>query len=162
MDQYSRMWQQSRAGQEAIALRSRAEEYERIKEEEYQKFCSIDGIGGKTANAILDYFGDERNINMIVELNKCLNISKYEEIKQINSKISDKNIMFTGTLQSMTRAEAKARAEENGAKVLSSISSKLDYLVVGSDAGSKLKKAQEIDNIKILNEDEFLDLLKNT
>ena len=130
--------------------------------EEYQKFCSIDGIGEKTANAILDYFGDERNINMIVELNKCLNISKYEEIKQINSKISDKNIMFTGTLQSMTRAEAKARAEENGAKVLSSISSKLDYLVVGSDAGSKLKKAQEIDNIKILNEDEFLDLLKNT
>ena len=130
--------------------------------EEYQKFCSIDGIGEKTANAILDYFADERNINMIVELNKYLNISKYEEIKQINSKISDKNIMFTGTLQSMTRAEAKARAEENGAKVLSSISSKLDYLVVGSDAGSKLKKAQEIDNIKILNEDEFLDLLKNT
>ena len=130
--------------------------------EEYQKFCSIDGIGEKTANAILDYFTDERNINMIVELNKYLNISKYEEIKQINSKISDKNIMFTGTLQSMTRAEAKARAEENGAKVLSSISSKLDYLVVGSDAGSKLKKAQEIDNIKILNEDEFLDLLKNT
>lgn len=130
--------------------------------EEYQKFCSIDGIGKKTANAILDYFIDERNINMIVELNKYLNISKYEEIKQINSKISDKNIMFTGTLQSMTRAEAKARAEENGAKVLSSISSKLDYLVVGSDAGSKLKKAQEIGSIKILNEDEFLDLLKNT
>ena len=123
--------------------------------DEYLKFYSIDGIGEKTANAILDYFEDRRNVNMIIQLNELINISDYKENKNNNSKLDGKTIMFTGTLQSMTRAEAKARAEENGAKVLSSISSKLDFLVVGSEAGSKLKKAQKF-GIKILFEDEWL------
>lgn len=123
--------------------------------DEYLKFYSIDGIGEKTANAILDYFEDRRNVNMIIQLNELINISDYKENKNNNSKLDGKTIMFTGTLQSMTRAEAKAKAEENGAKVLSSISSKLDFLVVGSEAGSKLKKAQEF-GIKILFEDEWL------
>ena len=123
--------------------------------DEYLKFYSIDGIGEKTANAILDYFEDRRNINMIIQLNELINISDYKENKNNNSKLDGKTIMFTGALQSMTRAEAKARAEENGAKVLSSISSKLDFLVVGSEAGNKLKKAQEL-GIKILFEDEWL------
>ena len=126
--------------------------------EAYQKFSSIDGIGDKTANAILDYFEDERNINSIIELQKVLNIKDYQRVG-IGGKLDGKTVLFTGTLQNMTRAEAKARAEAMGAKVLSGISSKLDILVVGDEAGSKLKKAQEL-NIKIINENEWMELVK--
>lgn len=128
--------------------------------EEYTKFCSIDGIGEKTANAIVDYFEDKRNIAMIVQLSELINVMNYEENANstVNSKLNGKTIMFTGTLRSMTRAEAKARAEENGAKVLSSVSSKLDYLVVGSDAGGKLKKAQEL-GIAVVDEDGWIGMI---
>ncbi len=126
--------------------------------EEYKKFYSIDGIGIKTANEILDYFEDERNIKNIKELQKVLNISDYIAVKT-NNKLEDKTILFTGTLSNMTRAEAKARAEEMGAKVLSSISSKLDILVYGKDSGSKLKKAQEL-GIKVMGEKEWNELIK--
>ncbi len=125
--------------------------------EEYKKFYSIDGIGVKTANEILDYFEDKRNIKNIRELQEVLNISDYVAVKT-NNKLEDKTILFTGTLSNMTRAEAKARAEEMGAKVLSSISSKLDILVCGEDSGSKLRKAQEL-GIRIMGEKEWNELI---
>jgi DNA ligase (NAD+) len=78
--------------------------------------------------------------------------------KKISGKLEGKTILFTGTLENMTRQEAKARVEEAGAKVVSSISAKTDYLVFGEDSGSKLKKAQEL-GVKVLNEDEFLKLI---
>lgn len=127
--------------------------------EEYNKFCAIDGIGEKTTEAILDYFEDYRNISRIKELLKFITIDDYVNNVESN-KLDNKTILFTGTLINMTRAEAKVRAEALGAKVLSSISSKLDILVAGSDAGSKLKKAKEL-NIKIMNENEWLDLINN-
>lgn len=125
---------------------------------EYNKFNAIDGIGEKTANSILDYFEDERNIKVIKELKEIINIQDYIETK-INGKLEGKTIVFTGTLQNMTRPEAKARAEEMGGKVLSVISSKTDFLVAGEDSGSKLKKAKEL-GIKILNEGDWLEFLK--
>ena len=125
--------------------------------EEYKKFCAIDGIGGKTADAILDYFDDERNIKIIKDLLQFVNVADYVNTT-INNKLDGKTILFTGTLSNMTRAEAKARAEELGGKVLSGISSKLDILVVGEDAGSKLKKAQEL-GIRIMSENEWLELV---
>lgn len=125
--------------------------------EEYKKFCAIDGIGEKTAEAILDYFEDERNIKIIKELLQFVNVENYSD-KNINNKLEGKTILFTGTLTKMTRAEAKAKAENLGGKVLSNISSKLDILVAGNEAGSKLKKAEEL-NIKILSEDEWLNLI---
>lgn len=125
--------------------------------DEYHKFCSIDGIGEKTANAILDYFDDKRNITNIKELQSLIKIENHIEIRS-NGKLDGKTVLFTGTLATMTRAEAKARAEENGAKVLSVISNKLDILVVGENGGSKLKKAQELD-VKIIEESEWLELI---
>ena len=125
--------------------------------EEYSKFNSIDGIGEKTANTILDYFEDERNIKIIKDLQNILTIEDYKSNIE-NGKLEGKTILFTGTLQNMTRAEAKAKAESMGAKVLSGISSKLDMLVVGEDAGSKLTKAQEL-GIKIINEEEWYNLV---
>jgi len=126
--------------------------------EEYRTFVSIDGIGEKIGNAILDYFTDSRNIKRIEELKKVLNIRDY--IQKIKSnKLEGKSIIFTGTLNSMTRQEAKARAEELGAKVVGSISAKTDFIVSGADSGSKLKKAQEL-GVKILTEDDWLKILE--
>ena len=126
--------------------------------EEYKEFISIDGIGEKTGHFILNYFEEERNLNRINKLKELINITDY--IKNIKSnKLEGKSIIFTGTLTSMTRQEAKAKAEELGAKVVSSISSKTDIVVVGEDAGSKLKKAQEL-NIKILNENNWMEFIK--
>ena len=88
-----------------------------------------------------------------LDLNDCVKVNT-----TINNKLDGKTILFTGTLSNMTRAEAKARAEELGGKVLSGISSKLDILVVGEDAGSKLKKAQEL-GIRIMSENEWLKLV---
>ena len=77
----------------------------------------------------------------------------------ISSKFKGKSIIFTGTLKTMTRQEAKARAEELGAKVVGSISAKTDMIVVGENSGSKLKKAEEF-GVKILTEDDWLEILK--
>ena len=94
---------------------------------------------------------------MIRELLTFVNVENYKN-NQISKKLEGKTIVFTGTLQNMTRQEAKARAEELGAKVLSAISPKTDFLVAGEDGGSKLKKAEEF-GIKILNEEEWNNLI---
>src|SRR5690625_6442197 len=72
-----------------------------------------------------------------------------------DAPLKDKTILFTGTLENMTRKEAQQLALENGAKVISAVSGNLDILVVGERAGSKLKKARELGTVKILNEEEF-------
>jgi len=73
-----------------------------------------------------------------------------------------KSILFTGTLLQMGRKEAQSLAASAGAKNISGVSSKLDYLVAGEKAGSKLKKAQSIETVKVLTEQEFLDLIGHT
>ena len=125
---------------------------------EYEVFIGIDGIGEKVGNSILDYFSNEKNVNRIRELQKVLNIQDYTK-KTISNKLEGKSIIFTGTLKTMTRQEAKARAEELGAKVVGSISAKTDMIVVGENSGSKLKKAEEF-GVKILTEDDWLEILK--
>jgi DNA ligase (NAD+) len=125
--------------------------------EEYNKLIAIDGLGEKTINSILDYFEARENVEEIKKLMSILNIKPFER-RQLGTKLEGKTVVFTGTLNKMTRMEAKARAEEQGAKVLNSVSQKLDYLVAGSDSGSKLAKAEEL-GVKILSEDEWLELL---
>ena len=128
----------------------------RQTQSDYSELVSIDGLGEKMVEAILDYFRDERNLKMLLDLEKQLQV---EDAKQINSnsKLAGKSVIFTGTLEKMTRAEAKKKAEDLGMKVVGSISSKTDFVVAGSEAGSKLKKAAEL-NLKVLNEDEWLEL----
>lgn len=124
---------------------------------DYQEFVALDGIGEKMASAILDYFRDSRSLQMILDLEKELQIQDALQ-KKSHSEFAGKSIIFTGGLTKMSRAEAKKIAEDLGLKVVGSVSSKTDFVVVGEDAGSKLKKAQEL-NLKILNEEEWLKLI---
>ncbi len=124
---------------------------------DYQDLVAIDGIGEKMAQAILDYFRDFRNLLMIEDLEYELQIQDAVK-KRADSKLSGQSIVFTGTLQLMTRAESKKKAEDLGMKVVGSVSSKTDFVVAGEEAGSKLKKAQEL-GLKILSEEEWLELI---
>ena len=89
-----------------------------------------------------------------------MTINPWHEEEKGNSQISGKTIVFTGTLSSMSRPEAKARSERLGAKVTSTITQKTDYLIAGADAGSKIKQAASI-GTKVLSEQEWLDLINN-
>lgn len=120
----------------------------------YQEFVGLDGVGEKMAKAVIDYFSDEKNLKMVLDLEKHLQVQD-AELKNSNSEFSGKSIIFTGSLQSMSRAEAKKKAEDFGMKVVGSVSSKTDFVVAGSEAGSKLKKATEL-GLKILNEEDWL------
>lgn len=124
------------------------------KNHDFQELVAIDGIGEKMAQAVLDHFRDEKRKRMMLDVAAFLTITDATQ-KISSSQHAGKSIIFTGTLAKMTRAEAKKRAEEFGMKVVSSVSSKTDFVVVGEDAGSKLKKAQEL-NLKILSEEEWL------
>ena len=104
------------------------------------------------------YFLEISFSSIVNKLKNALNkINEYKSIKT-NSKLSEKIIVFTGTLEKMSRNEAKSKAEEMGAKVTNSVSNNTDYLIAGKDSGSKEKKAREL-NVKILNEKEWIKFL---
>ena len=114
---------------------------------------SISGIGPAIATDLAAFFSEAHNLDTLAELETFLTIEDAMRTAATDSELAGKTIVFTGTL-SMARPEAKARAESLGAKVTESVSKKTDYVVVGSDAGSKEKKAREL-GLKILSEDEF-------
>ncbi len=123
-----------------------------------QELLNIDGLGEKVVDQFVEYFSVEKNYNNIKDLSEILTIKDFFEEQVKDSKIVNKKIVFTGNMNDFTRAEAKARVEKLGAKVLSSISKNIDFLVAGEDSGSKLKKAKEL-NITILTEEEWKNLL---
>ena len=125
---------------------------------ETEKLISIDGIGLSMAKDIFEFFGEEHNLKVISELRKYIEIEEYQD-EVIDSPLSGKVVVFTGTLEQLTRLEAKAIAQKNGAKVAGSVSKHTDYVIVGADAGSKAKKAAEL-GVNVLSEQEFMDLIK--
>jgi DNA ligase (NAD+) len=118
----------------------------------------IDGIGPTVVEALTDFFREPHNVKIVHELGKILRIRDAEAVAA-DSPVSDKTVVFTGSLAKMTRDEAKSRAESLGAKVASSVSAKTDFVIAGEDAGSKLKKAKELD-VRILSEDEWLAMIE--
>ncbi len=119
----------------------------------------LDGIGETQIKSVDDFFSNKKNSEIIQNLINSLTIKDYE--KKIKSgKLSNKNIMFTGAFKKMSRSEAKTIAEENGAKILGSVTKKLDYLVVGNSKPTK-RKIQIAKDLKInlLTEDNWYDLL---
>jgi DNA ligase (NAD+) len=125
--------------------------------EAYAELDNIEGIGPTVAEAIADFFGEPHNVEVVDELLREVRPEPLEAIDHA-SPISGKTVVFTGTLEKMTRPEAKARAERLGAKVAGSVSKKTDYVVAGPGAGSKLKDAERL-GLKVLTEDEWLELI---
>ena len=130
-----------------------------LKEASYDELSSIEGIGVKMAQSIVQYFSDENNIDMIDEMIKLgLNIkNKYNGVQDL--RLKGKSFVITGTLDSMSREEAQSKLKELGAKTPNSVSKNTTYVVVGTNPGSKALKAQDL-NIKILNENELINILK--
>lgn len=125
---------------------------------ETAKLLEIDGIGEAMVKDIVEFFNEQHNVTTINLLLKQIAVEDFIDDTQYDSPISNKTIVFTGTLEKLTRAEAKAKALSLGAKVAGSVSNNTDYVVIGADAGSKAKKAQEL-GIIILSEDEFITLI---
>lgn len=109
------------------------------------------------ANDIVEFFKEEHNKNTVRLLLEKVKVEDFIDTTDYNTPLAGKTVVFTGTLEKMTRAEAKAKALGNGAKVAGSVSKNTDYVIEGADAGSKAKKARELE-IPILTEDEFLSL----
>jgi DNA ligase (NAD+) len=118
---------------------------------------SLEGIGGVVAEAIHDFFDEPHNVKAVKRLLEWLDVTDMAAASK-SSPVSGKTVVFTGTLEKMTRQEAKARAETLGAKVSGSVSAKTDIVVAGPGAGSKLKDAQK-HNVQILDEDAWLKLI---
>lgn len=123
-----------------------------------EKLLEIDGIGKAMAKDITEFFAEEHNIKTINELLQQIKVEDFIDETDYNSPIAGKTIVFTGTLEKMTRAEAKAKALGLGAKVAGSVSKNTDYVIVGADAGSKASKAKEL-GVSILSEDEFSSMI---
>jgi len=126
-----------------------------------EELISIKDIGKVMAESIYSYFHNESNQDLINELKQIglntMYLNKNENYKETAFK--NKNVLVTGTLSSYKRNEVKELLDILGANVVSSVSKNLDYLIVGSEPGSKLEKAQKF-GITILDEEQFLDLLK--
>ncbi len=121
------------------------------------ELLSIDGIGETVTDALAEFFHEPKNVTALTALAKEVDPEPMPKAAS-DSPVSGKTVVFTGTLEKMTRDEAKAKAASLGAKVSGSISGKTDYLVAGAKAGSKLKKAAEL-GVNVLTEDEWLTLI---
>jgi DNA ligase (NAD+) len=121
----------------------------------------LQDIGTKVAESVFDFFQHEDNIKMLEELaSKGLNMQG-DKSAPVSGKLSGYTFLFTGTLPTLKRSVAEKMAEENGGKLLSAVSANLNYLVAGESAGSKLVKAQKIKSIKIISEEDFLNLIQS-
>jgi DNA ligase (NAD+) len=125
-----------------------------------EQLMQLEDIGVKVAKSITLFFQNEQNLQMLAEL-EGLGIQMKNEKKNavVEGGLSGQTFLFTGTLNKLKRSEAEELVEQNGGKLLGSVSSKLNYLIVGEDAGSKFEKAKKINTIKIISEDDFLRLV---
>ncbi len=126
-------------------------------EEAIAEMDALDQIGDTVIKAIAAYFGESHNRGIVERLTKQVTILDTEKPKS-NSAVAGKTVVFTGSLEKMTRDEAKAMAERLGAKAAGSVSKKTDYVVAGPGAGSKLAEAKK-HGVTVLTEDEWLKLV---
>jgi DNA ligase (NAD+) len=127
---------------------------------DYEEFLEIEEIGEKIAHSLYDFFHNERSVQMIESLKKN-GINFQSEKKNINNKLAGAKFLITGTLMNFTRTEIKEEIERFGGKIISSVTKNLDYLIVGENPGLKVKKAEKLDTVKIINEEDFLKLVQS-
>ena len=121
-----------------------------------EELLQIEDVGVKVADSIYQFFHNEDNIQMLKKLEELGLTLKSTKERNTGGNLSGKTFLFTGTLQKMKRSDAEEIVEKHGGKLLSGVSSKLNYLVVGEDAGSKLEKAKKIPQIHIVDEEGFI------
>ncbi|MES2479251.1 MAG: NAD-dependent DNA ligase LigA [Bacteroidota bacterium] len=127
-----------------------------------EKLKQLDDVGPKVAASIVHFFASPENrhiIDLLEELGLSLENTQPQQSGE-GGVFEGKTFLFTGTLSQMKRSEAEAKAEAKGAVILGGVSSKLNYLIVGEDAGSKLEKAKKLGTVTILTEDEFLKMIE--
>ncbi|MGE5108422.1 MAG: NAD-dependent DNA ligase LigA [Sphingobacteriales bacterium] len=122
-----------------------------------EELQNLEDVGPKVAGSIYEFFSNKENIHMLEKL-ESLGLKLKNDKKELaaDGNLLGQTFLFTGTLAKLKRSEAEAIVEKNGGKILGGVSSKLNYLVVGEDAGSKLEKAKKINTVRIITEDEFL------
>jgi DNA ligase (NAD+) len=121
----------------------------------------LEDVGIKVAKSIYEFFNHTDNIHMLKELEKLGVHPTGKSVSVAEGSLSGQTFLFTGTLSKLKRTQAEEMVEQHGGKLLSGVSSKLNYLVAGEDAGSKLEKAKKIATIKILSEEEFLKIVSD-
>ncbi len=125
-----------------------------------EELQNVEDVGVKVAASICQFFRNPANLQMLGELEKLgLNLQSGKKQSFTGGALAGQTFLFTGTLNRLKRSDAEVMVEEQGGKLLSGVSSKLNYLVVGEDAGSKLEKAKKISQIHIISEEEFLKLI---
>ena len=136
---------------------------EDLKNASVEELCQVEDIGEKIAISITEFFKNPENLLMIERLKTYgVQLKKGENTNEVLSNaLEGKTFLFTGKLSLFTREQAEEMVEKHGGKNISAVSKNLNYLVVGEKAGSKLKKAQEIGTIEILDEQQFLDLIND-
>ncbi len=131
-----------------------------LKDYSEEKLQTLEDIGVKVAKSVHTFFQNEQNIEILQQLEKLgVEMTNKKNDAIIEGGLYRQTFLFTGTLNKLKRSEAEELVEQHGGKILGSVSSKLNYLVVGEDAGSKFEKAKKINTIKIISEDDFLELV---
>jgi len=131
-------------------------DFEKMSEDELKQ---MEDVGVKVAKSIFDFFKDSENILLLKKLDELGVKIRQEKQESKEGAFSGQTFLFTGTLAKLKRSDAESMVEEKGGKILSGVSSKLNFLITGEDAGSKLEKAKKIAGIKILSEEDFLQML---
>lgn len=135
--------------------------FENFKNATVEELISLQDISNIIANGIVAYFNNKENLEELERLKEVgIKISEQQNLLVSKSYFTGKKVVLTGTLSSMSRTDATKLLEQQGAEVVSSVSKNTDLVIVGTDAGSKLAKAQSL-SIEIMNEDEFLKKIKN-
>lgn len=127
-----------------------------------EEMLSLEDVGPKVAQSIYDFFHNEDNLRLLEEL-KSLGVifdKKVDIAQEGSQKFSGKTFLVTGTLENFKRSEIESMIESNGGKILSGVSAKLNYLIVGADAGSKLEKAKKLGTVKLLSESDIITMIQ--
>ncbi len=132
-----------------------------LKNMTLEELQSLEDIGPKVGGSIFHFFSNKDNIQMLMNLEKLgLQLKNPKKEYASGGNLEGLSFLFTGTLPTLKRNEAEELVEKNGGKIVGSVSSKLNYLVVGEDAGSKLEKAKKINTVKIISEADFLKMIE--
>jgi DNA ligase (NAD+) len=125
-----------------------------------EQLQDLEDVGPKVAGSIHHFFSNKSNLEMLHQLEKLgLQLKHQKKEMASGGNLGGSTFLFTGTLPTLKRSEAEALVENNGGQILGGVSAKLNYLVVGEDAGSKLEKAKKINSVKIISEDQFLKMI---